>query len=63
MTKANNVIDATCSERECKGKGSYKVPIYCLNCKWKGFIKWTKGHHSYTITRECPNCGCMELKR
>jgi hypothetical protein len=60
---AQNVVDSTCFMEHCKGKETYLTPIYCLNCKWDGFIRWTKGHHSYSLTESCPACSCMELKR
>lgn len=59
----SSIIESTCSDSACKGKGTYLVPLYCLNCGWKGRIRWTKSHHSFTIFNNCPSCECSTLKR
>lgn len=61
--ESESILNATCSHEACKNKGSYLVPVICRNCEWIGFIRWTKGHHSYSIQEECPRCECRTLAR
>ena len=63
MASSPKIIDATCSLSECKEKGTYELPVFCLNCGWRGILRRTKGHLSSLITDECPMCECAQLER
>ena len=46
-----------------KKEETYKVKVYCQNCAWKGTQDIPKKSTVEILSlRECPTCGCEELK-
>lgn len=44
-------------------KETYKIRVYCKNCKWEGTQDIDKGFRvGILFRRECPICGCAELE-
>lgn len=42
---------------------TYKVKVYCQNCKWEGTQDIPKGSSVAILdTRDCPICECTALK-
>lgn len=54
-------ISLLCSHRNCRGKGTYDLPVLCTNCGLSGTARFTRGHEA---TREiCPNCDTRNLRQ
>ena len=42
---------------------SYRVNVFCQNCEWHGTQDIQKGSSVEVLSeRECPICGCREIK-
>ena len=54
------MIDLTCATCNERGKGTYEIPVGCMNCDLQAVGKFSRGHEAYP-SRECPDCGCTTL--
>jgi hypothetical protein len=48
------LIDATCAA--CSRLDTYRLEAQCMNCGWRGEVRFTVGHDKETTT--CPRCRC-----
>lgn len=54
------MIDLTCSRCNAAGKGTYELPVGCMNCGLQAVGKFSRGHEAYH-SKTCPDCGCRTL--
>lgn len=52
------MLDLTCPK--CKSKGTYEIPVGCMNCGLQVVGIFSRGHEAF-YSQRCPDCGCTTL--
>lgn len=56
------MINYTCAR--CSDRGSYVIPVHCINCGQDDEVTFSKGHEaSFRNGPRCENCGCSNMVR